>query len=105
MREIKFRAWDKKARNMIMGLPVHSAVAQKIVTKSVDLLTNFPSEDDKFILMQFTGLKDKNGKQIYEGDVLKYEKYIINVEWNEEAGNDDFEIIGNVYENPELLTV
>lgn len=73
-------------------------------------------------LMQYTGLKDKNGKEIYEGDILN--NYIIGVnfeiKWlNQDAGfyalaynyhydpNDwciKGEVIGNIYENPELLT-
>ena len=67
-------------------------------------------------LMQFTGLLDKNGKEIYEGDILKYRgKLSFNdppfvVEWqNDDARwtefypSNNFEVIGNIYENPELL--
>jgi len=72
------------------------------------------------ILIQYTGLKDKNGKEIYEGDVIKRsevnyahevifkdaafcrqridDKAIGSLEWPQ-----DFEVIGNIYENPELL--
>ena len=72
-------------------------------------------------LCQFTGLSDKNGKEIYEGDILRikgigegiivFDKKKARFMWNDNAkenwgieNNDEFnEIIGNIYENPELL--
>lgn len=70
---------------------------------------------DKFdddVLMQFTGLLDKNGKEIYEGDILRglgkvyFHQGKFCVEYGEEWGwiSKNAEIIGNIYENPELLT-
>ena len=84
----------------------------------------FDTED--MILMQYTGLKDKNGKEIYEGDIISngYEKCIVvwvkeqagfmlkltNKEYEKEKWTNpmidlrkDDEVIGNIYENPELL--
>ncbi|KKL84776.1 hypothetical protein LCGC14_1961420, partial [marine sediment metagenome] len=73
---------------------------------------------EHFILMQFTGLKDKNGKEIFEGDILKYENRNYEVSWMEDDGGFFAwlygysiqgglflwtEVIGNIYENPELL--
>lgn len=73
------------------------------------------------ILMQFTGLKDKNGKEIYEGDIFQDEEdgSCEFVEWDNEFGGwstqawysvgefaqaaERLEVIGNIYENPELL--
>lgn len=115
MREIKFRAWNE--------------VEEKIYNWYEFLNTNMKNtfiapESTGMILMQYTGLQDRNGKEIYEGDILKfkmydgkYENYKIifrNAEFeaiNEEDTNfisaDIWnvygEVIGNIYENPELL--
>ena len=80
---------------------------------------------DKFVLMQYTGLKDKKGKEIYEGDILKLESwvgtqqvafiegafcladkdgnYVGDIHYIHHAGIMQSEIIGNIYENPELI--
>lgn len=138
MREIKFRAWDGKQ----MYLPEYSdhenfcIQADGTITKYQEVgyerhLMQFILGDNWF-LMQYTGLKDKNGKEIYEGDIL-YEKYIdskeekgygetfVKVAYKDGAfgwigditGNfspffneplNDFEVIGNIYENHELCS-
>ena len=110
MREIKFRAWDDVEKRMYYGN-----------TEQFDDMLGFRFqhfETDKPVYMQYTGLKDKNGREIYEGDILKCELYFGAVEWIEDwamfAINNDrleslilwasvSEIIGNIYENPELL--
>lgn len=103
-KDLKFRAWDKTSDTMIFK--------PTMVIDSGELI-----EKNCFI-MQYTGLKDKNGKEIYEGDRVVE---IINTENGDDkiehevtftAGafypicmqpSTTFEIIGNIYENPELL--
>lgn len=111
-RVIKFRAWDKIEKQIIIPSYVF----------------NDERETD-YILMQYTGLKDKNDKEIYEGDIItitysngeKIKKYA--VKYCDDCGyymlksidrkydldtfcgygKEQIEIIGNIYENPELL--
>lgn len=127
MREIKFRAWDTENRRML----IQDTDFGYISTRGVDLLTtNAVSKglrhNTNVILLQFTGLTDKNGKEIYEGDIIKSKHYLPDengrysfpsnennseirlsiVTWNENAARFDNtlgEVIGNIYENPELL--
>ena len=117
-REIKFRAWNKK-KNIMME-PSHN-----VLIDSYDGCPHFsfgynePMPEPNWILMQYTGLKDKNGKEIYEGDVVKDGSVNRVIEWSSHRGNrvvgyfaaftiidnpdECLEIIGNRYENPELL--
>ena len=119
MRQNKFRAWDKKKNKMF-----NDVEGKNYSKKPINLNAFF--RNDNFIFMQFTGRKDKNGKEDYHKDICKYKddsgtKQIGIIEqiggcWKliaiggDDEGNQDnclFEIehknIGNIYENPELI--
>lgn len=113
MREIKFRAWDKKNKKMLIDFI-------SIFNDTCEFDAHCDEEDLE--LMQYTGLKDKNGKgkEIYEGDLVKSDEWVFEVVWDEagawkyELRSNNWspkmgvvltiaEVIGNIYENPELL--
>ena len=135
MREIKFRVWDKRTKkmrqlvNIVFNVGMHvepnDNTVKLIWVKGYDCIEQkdiMMKREDKFELMQYTGLKDKNGKEIYEGDIftLGDERILYIVEWTDTASfmgrqngnkstvglkywNDRIEVIGNIYDNPELL--
>jgi uncharacterized phage protein (TIGR01671 family) len=111
-REIKFRVWDKNENDIVRWELLNDGI--------IDLYHLFFSKDENLIIQQFTGLKDINGKEIYEGDICKHNNDIaVIVFWegafifnkyythNNSLTNfaciRTFEIIGNIYETPELL--
>lgn len=117
MREIKFRAWDKDLNKMDYKIEI--CIAGKAY------LNSYLNSIDN--LMQYTGLKDKNGKEIYEGDIVegKPPEFVNYVKGEVKYGGlafsfvgenlfytvtnqsvkqlNEIEIIGNIYQNPELL--
>ena len=109
MREIKFRAWDVERKSWMNEQDAYNEVQEQGRWN--------PERGQFYKLMQFTGLYDKNGKEIYEGDIYKWRDEIGTITYdnacfNCTAGNgnnelysmvDDIEIIGNIYENPELI--
>jgi len=110
MREIKFRAWD--GEKLVPATTLTMFDGKVVVTGSLPWETWKDTRIIENNVMQFTGLKDKNGKEIYEGDITKNVRgNIKEVEWISEDEGCDFtgwiidgsEVIGNIYENPELL--
>ena len=114
MRNIKFRAWNGEKMTTSFEITSQGVVASHFGKKEYH---------PDYLLMQYTGLKDKNGKEIYEGDIVKltaiggylqdgsFEVENI-ISFHENFSHDDryyqmdkekIEIIGNIYENPELL--
>ena len=122
MREIKFRAWEEELKLMLMPVDLSSPLQEYKWLGRTDLP-----------IMQYTGLKDKNGKEIYEGDITKHKYwegkdiYVV-IKWDDglltfkgnvyserdgiecenvffiDSDNHKFEIIGDIYSNPELLS-
>lgn len=130
-RKICFRAWDKNKKIMYQGGAWHWNMEYEHIAFPLEVGDeSYTIADENLVLMQFTGLKDKNGKEIYEGDILSYhwkdeELHIGNVFWYKEgfwkikwkdfkgteSKLDDLlalfyygsKVIGNIYENSELL--
>ena len=118
MREIKFRAWWKDKKRFLDGDEWYMTCSgAKHLHYAI-----MPYSDDDFIVEQYTGLKDKNGEKIYEGDIVRFAirpSRTTVVEWwsGEEEyypccttsgfslpySEDGYEVIGNVHEHPELL--
>jgi len=108
MREIKFRAWDEED-----GCMLDSGNLSEFMLCEL--------QEDGYAYMQYTGLKDKNGKEIYEGDVVKDDAVsdgVYSVAFRKGAwcietdhwthsnymyGRTGLHVIGNIYENPELI--
>ncbi|UPJ35839.1 hypothetical protein IVB45_02165 [Bradyrhizobium sp. 4] len=110
-REIKFRAWDKKQSKLFTVSDIQFNEAE-IGVYVTDQKTEALPWDENIILMQFTGLKDKNGKEVYEGDIVSTNDGVsYPVDWVEDLAAFNVQkyfkpvVIGNIYENPELLTV
>ena len=127
MREIKFRAWDsaKKIMRSVVNIYTHSHSVFVLVREAAG---GPPELIRTECLMQYIGAKDKNGVEIYEGDVIRHPtgKYGPDfvIQWSPilcgftavqvESGHPSpqlnqgtmchFEVIGNIYENPELVS-
>ena len=134
MKNIKFRAWDKKSKKLHYDITGFEFGVEEMTGVFID--GDFYDKEN-IELMQYTGLKDKNGKEIYEGDILKIPEWLMQDNQDkciciyaeehqtieiigfglyikdEYSGEykiivpsdewDEFEVIGNIYDNPELL--
>jgi len=131
MREIKFRLWHAKSKQMFYST---ASASNMLIGLDGSVKDVYIKEDltDEMVKMQYTGLKDKNDKEIYEGDIVSYPQSFDNSELSKDlpksvreiayldkyacfeimgwfGGNalsrniKTIEVIGNIYENPELL--
>ena len=120
----KFRVWLKDTNKMYNVHSLHIGTNKVIISSRHGNVSIYINKNT--ILMQSTGLKDKNGKLIYDGDIIVNEKFVKYItKWNDNIGQFyiskinpskydnwkdwhlarhdlDYEVIGNVYENPEL---
>lgn len=133
MRLLKFRAWDKKYKRMSQPFGIAGEIGCMVRFPEENgkldsiLIEVVACEKERFTIMQYTSLKDRNNKEIYEYDILKHKdgylgfvKYI-NAEFlicfPVKDGNsqnitmrlsnvdlENIEVIGNIFENPELIS-
>lgn len=124
MREIKFRMWHKNIKQMY-DVGLINLQQGLIFIKNYLVYTQSSFAIEEVELMQYTGLKDKNGKEIYEGDIVKIDcptmKMTGEIKYSEMSAmfyiydviedieetlwyqKEEYEVIGNIYKNPELL--
>jgi uncharacterized phage protein (TIGR01671 family) len=124
MKELKFRAWDEQKKVMHYNFQFIKSgedgndwiifTSDKQTLKDAQHPFNNPYFQQQLKIMQYTGLKDKNDTEIYEGDILQWEGAYRDIKWvvtwdtmyihsNWHSTGMRYEIIGNKFRNPELL--
>jgi uncharacterized phage protein (TIGR01671 family) len=136
MREIKFRVWDKRTSQMSLVATVSFGDDGSALTIMAELAPkgqyyNAIVHGENGVLMQYAGLHDKNGVEVYEGDIVRatlvenpgpavcevtevvsiheghlapfYMRVNFEEDWWKDSLADGFEVIGNIYEHPELV--
>lgn len=133
-RVFKFRVWDTRLKRYIDFGCFHGQLNYDdfLLTTTGELFAVAPYEKEDFVIQQFTGFKDKKGREIYEGDVLRsHSKFLVGFgqykdaeheghtgfwlksekfnsepfgfgEWYDEKISEKYEVVGNIFENPEL---
>lgn len=124
MRDIKFRVFDKDLKQILKVKEID--FEHRIVTLKISKLAIKKIPFENVELLQYTGLKDKNEKEIFEGDIFVHNNHKFEVVWDStrfigldndrsgkgyccyvdshyKDGSSSIEVIGNIYENPELL--
>lgn len=131
MRQIKFRGWDNKGKIMSCMVSIYcesdgsSWWVADVLGENGRKIYNFGGIEGNpnYVVMQYTGIDDKNGKEIFEGDIVKFKEYrTTKIETGYVSFRDgsfviiselfshyrwiDYvvEVIGNIYENPELVS-
>lgn len=132
-REVKFRIWDKTSNRMLyqddferVELDTKNKMVSLVRSETIESSYVLDYEDSiEAEIMQYTGLKDKNGKKVYEDDIIQYSHKAVGMilrkvrmkygMWGIEGIvkgtqipfanilESEYEVIGNIHENPELL--
>ena len=125
MREIRFRAWSEDIREMIQVARLdikEETIHYENGIKSLNREQELDFWWKPYVLMQYTGLKDKNGVEIYEGDIVRYFRSELAVIVYRNGGVDirslswgdrepiqrrlgEIEVVGNIYQNNDLLGI
>lgn len=116
-RPLKFRVWDKANKKFYYYNGIFNSQLNHLTTFSKNNVV--PDDYNELVIQQFTGLQDKNGKDIYEGDISKPSDFgfSMEVKWDNARAAyilynvycvwtfpqlEPIEVIGNIFENPEL---
>ena len=121
MKDIKFRVWDNERNAMFNSKSVDIDFFEgkiEITSDTIRYDEVYTDEIKDFELMQYVGCKDKNNKEIYEGDIVKTKEHIGQIIYSKGMffidvkgdfylpiynASEFMEVIGNIYENPDLL--